>query len=129
MPTKEAPSVPGAAPALGPYSHAIRTDKFLFCSGQIPIDPAHPGGPCPVGITAQTERVIENIRLILVSQGLGFASVVKTTVYMTNLAEFQGMNDAYAKHFPAPFPARSTVQVSALPRGASVEIEVIARFD
>ncbi len=129
MPTKEAPSIPGAAPALGPYSHAIRCGRFLFCSGQIPIDPAHPSGPCPVGITAQTERVIENIRLILVSQGLGFAAVVKTTVYMTNLAEFQAMNDAYAKHFPAPFPARSTVQVSALPRGASVEIEVLAHLD
>lgn len=128
MPSKEAPNIPGAAPALGPYSHAIRTGDFLFCSGQVPIDPAHPGGPCPTGIVAQTERVIENIRLILASQGLDFTHVVKSTVFMTNLAEFQGMNEVYARHFPAPFPARSTVQVSALPRGASVEIEVIARF-
>ncbi len=127
MPIKEAPSIPGAAPALGPYSHAIRSGDFLFCSGQVPIDPAHPGGPCPAGIVAQTERVLENIRLILSSQGLGFADVIKSTVFMTNLAEFTGMNEVYARHFPAPFPARSTVQVSALPRGAAVEIEVVAR--
>lgn len=128
MPTKEAIAVPGAAPALGPYSHAIRSGDFLFCSGQVPIDPAHPSGPCPAGIVAQTERVIENIRLILSSQGLDFGQVVKSTVFMTNLAEFSGMNEIYAKNFPAPFPARSTVQVVALPRGASVEIEVTARF-
>ena len=128
MPTKEAPSVPGAAPALGPYSHAIRSGDFLFCSGQVPIDPSNPGGPCPAGIVLQTERVLENLRLILSSQGLGFQHVVKTTVFMTNLAEFQGMNEVYARKFPAPFPARSTVQISALPRGASVEIEAIARF-
>lgn len=128
MPQKEAPAIAGAAAALGPYSHAVRSGDFLFCSGQVPIDPAHPGGPCPTGIGAQTERVIENIRLILTSQGLGFAHVVKSTVFMTNLADFQGMNDVYARHFPAPYPARSTVQVSALPRGAAVEIEVIARF-
>ena len=128
MPAKESIAVPGAAAALGPYSHAIRTGDFLFCSGQVPIDPAHPGGPCPGGIVAQTERVIENVRLILTSQGLDFGHVVKSTVFMTNLAEFQGMNEVYAKNFPAPFPARSTVQVAALPRGAAIELEVIARF-
>lgn len=128
MSAKEAVVVPGAPPALGPYSHAIRSGEFLFCSGQVPIDPAHPAGACPVGIVAQTERVIENVRLILTSQGLDFSHVIKSTVFMTNLAEFQGMNDVYAKNFPAPFPARSTVQVAALPRGAAVEIEVIARF-
>lgn len=128
MPLKEAPLIPGAAPALGPYSHAIRSGDFLFCSGQVPIDPAQPGGPCPSGIVAQTERVLENIKLILTSQGLTFAEVIKSTVFMTNLAEFTGMNEVYARYFPAPFPARSTVQVSALPRGAAVEIEVVARF-
>ena len=81
-----------------------------------------------MGIVAQTERVLENVRLILTSQGLDFSHVIKSTVFMTNLAEFQGMNDVYAKNFPAPFPARSTVQVAALPRGAAIEIEVIARF-
>jgi len=128
MPAKEAPPIPGAPPALGPYSHAIRSGDLLFCSGQVPIDPAHPGGPCPPGIVAQTERVLENIRLILASQKLDFSHVLKSTVFMTNLAEFQGMNEVYARHFPAPYPARSTIQVSALPRGASVEIEVVARF-
>ena len=128
MSAKAAVVVPGAPPALGPYSHAIRSGEFLFCSGQVPIDPAHPAAACPVGIVAQTERVLENVRLILTSQGLDFSHVIKSTVFMTNLAEFQGMNDVYAKNFPAPFPARSTVQVAALPRGAAIEIEVIARF-
>lgn len=119
----------GAAPALGPYTHAIRLGTLLFCSGQVPIDPAHPGGPITGDIRAQTRRVLENVKLILDSQGLGFAQVVKTTVFMTDLAEFQGMNEVYAEYFPAPHPARSTVQVAALPRGAAVEIEVTASAD
>ncbi len=119
---------PGAAPALGPYTHGIRLGELLFCSGQVPIDPAHPGGPVVGDIKAQTRRVLDNVKLILSSQGLGFGHVVKTTVFMTNLAEFQGMNEVYAEYFPAPYPARSTVQVSALPRGASVEIEVTAGY-
>lgn len=123
---KQAINPSGAAPALGPYSHAIRFGQLLFCSGQVPIDPAKPGGAIEGDIRAQTRRVLENVKLILTSQGLGFDAVVKTTVFMTNLAEFQGMNEVYAEFFPAPFPARSTVQVSALPRGASVEIEVVA---
>ena len=118
----------GAAPALGPYSHAIRVGDFLFCSGQVPIDPTQPGGPVPDGIRDQTRRVLENIKLILTDQGLDFRHVVKSTVFMTNLAEFQGMNELYAEYFPTPYPARSTVQVVALPRGAAVEIEVIASY-
>lgn len=117
---------PGAAPALGPYTHGIRLGDLLFCSGQVPIDPAHPGGPVVGDIRAQTRRVLENVKLILEAQGLGFAHVVKTTVFLTNLAEFQGMNEVYAEFFAAPYPARSTVQVAALPRGAAVEIEVTA---
>ncbi|HTI71738.1 MAG TPA: Rid family detoxifying hydrolase [Candidatus Limnocylindria bacterium] len=118
----------GAAPALGPYSHAIKLGDLLFCSGQVPIDPAVPGGAVPSGIRDQTRRVLENVRLILSSQGLDFRHVVKTTVFMTNLAEFQGMNEVYAEFFPTPFPARSTVQVVALPRGSAVEIEVVASY-
>lgn len=117
-----------AAPALGPYSHGVRVGDFLFCAGQIPIDPAHPGGPLPVDIKAQTERVLENIRLILEDQKLTLANVVKTTVFMTSLGDFAAMNEVYAKHFTGDFPARSTVQVAALPRGAQVEIEVVAHY-
>lgn len=123
---KEAISPAGAPPALGPYSHAIRVGDLLFCSGQVPIDPAHPGGPVVGDIRAQTRRVLENVRIILASQGLDFRHVVKSTVFLTNLAEFQGMNEVYAENFPAPYPARSTVQVVALPRAAAVEIEVVA---
>ena len=117
-----------SAPALGPYNHGVRVGDLLFCAGQIPIDPAHPNGPLPTDIKAQTERVLENIKLILEDQKLTLASVVKTTVFMTNLADFAAMNEVYAKHFTADFPARSTVQVAALPRGALVEIEVVAHY-
>jgi len=117
-----------SAPALGPYNHGVRVGDLLFCAGQIPIDPAHPNGPLPADIKSQTERVLENIKLILEDQKLTLASVVKTTVFMTNLADFAAMNEVYAKHFTADFPARSTVQVAALPRGAQVEIEVLAHY-
>jgi 2-iminobutanoate/2-iminopropanoate deaminase len=117
-----------AAPALGPYNHGVRVGDLLFCAGQIPIDPAHPNGPLPADIKAQSERVLENIKLILEDQKLTLANVVKTTVFMTNLADFAAMNEVYAKHFTADFPARSTVQVAALPRGAQVEIEVVAHY-
>jgi len=117
-----------AAPAQGPYNHGVRAGDLLFCAGQIPIDPAQPPGPLPNGITAQTERVLENVKLILEDQRLSFAHVVKSTVFLTNLGDFAAMNEVYAKYFTADFPARSTVQVAALPRGASVEIEVIAHY-
>ena len=117
-----------SAPALGPYNHGVRVGDLLFCAGQIPIDPAHPNGPLPADIKGQTDRVLENIKLILEDQKLSLASVVKTTVFMTNLADFAAMNEVYAKHFTADFPARSTVQVAALPRGAQVEIEVLAHY-
>jgi 2-iminobutanoate/2-iminopropanoate deaminase len=116
-----------AAPAVGPYNHAVRVGDLLFCSGQIPLDPA--SGTLVAGdIKAQAERVLENIKVILEDQKLTFANVVKSTVFLTNMADFAGMNEVYAKYFTADFPARSTVQVAALPKGAIVEIEVIAHF-
>jgi 2-iminobutanoate/2-iminopropanoate deaminase len=126
--TKQIIKPAGAAPALGPYNHAVRVGDLLFCAGQIPIDPANPNGPFPEGVPAQTQRVIENIQLILKDQGLTLANVVKSTVFMVNLGDFAAMNGVYARYFTADFPARSTVQVAALPKGALVEIEVIAHF-
>lgn len=127
-PFKQAVNPPGAAPAIGPYQHAIRSGDLLFCSGQIPIDPEHPEGPFPDEIDLQTDRVLQNVRRILADQGLDFSHVLKTTVFMTDLGNFAAMNGVYARYFEPPYPARSTIQVAALPRGAAVEIEVIARF-
>jgi len=115
-------------PAVGPYNHGVRIGDLLFCAGQIPLDPANSANPLPDGIKAQSERVLENVKAILDDQGLTFANVVKTTVFMTNLGDFAAMNEVYGKYFTGDFPARSTVQVAALPRGAQVEIEVIAHY-
>jgi 2-iminobutanoate/2-iminopropanoate deaminase len=119
---------PAKSPAaVGPYNHAVRVGDLLFCAGQIPIDPKD--GLLVTGdIKAQTERVLQNVKAILDDQGLTFANVVKSTVFLTNLADFAAMNEVYAKHFTENFPARSTVQVAGLPRGAGVEIEVVAHF-
>jgi 2-iminobutanoate/2-iminopropanoate deaminase len=114
-------------PAVGPYNHAVRTGDLLFCAGQIPIDPAT-GDLVQGDIKAQTQRVLENVKAILEDQKLSFANVVKSTVFLTNLADFGGMNEVYAKYFTTDFPARSTIQVAALPKGANVEIEVVAHF-
>ncbi len=116
-----------AAPPVGPYSHAVRAGGLLFCAGQIPLDPAT-GALVTGDIKAHTERVLQNVKVILDDQGLTFEHVVKTTVFLTNLADFGAMNDVYAKYFTANCPARSTVQVAGLPRGAAVEIEVIAHY-
>jgi 2-iminobutanoate/2-iminopropanoate deaminase len=119
---------PAKSPAaVGPYNHAIRTGDLLFCAGQIPLDPAT-GNLVPGGIQAQTERVLLNVKAILDDQGLTFANVVKSTVFLTDLANFAGMNEVYASYFTDNFPARSTVQVAGLPKGAGVEIEVIAHY-
>ena len=116
-----------AAAPVGPYNHAVRVGDLLFCSGQIPLDPAT--GQIVAGdIKAQTERVLQNVQTILADQKLTFASVVKSTVFMTNLGDFAAMNEVYARYFTGDFPARSTVQVAALPRGAAVEIEVVAHY-
>ena len=119
---------PAASPAaVGPYNHAVCVGNLLFCSGQIPLDPST--GQLVAGdIKAQTERVLENVKSILADQRLSFANVVKSTVFMTNLGDFAAMNEVYARYFTSDFPARSTVQVAALPRGASVEIEVVAHY-
>ncbi len=127
MPSKVIIKPAKSAPAVGPYNHAVRIGDLLFCAGQVPLDPAT-GNLVTGDIKAQTSRVLENIRAILEDQKLSFANVVKSTVFMTTLAEFAGMNEVYAKYFTSDYPARSTVQVAALPKGASVEIEVIAHF-
>jgi 2-iminobutanoate/2-iminopropanoate deaminase len=127
MPTKQIIKPAKSAPAAGPYNHAVRVGDLLFCAGQIPLDPAT-GNLVPGDIKAQTERVLLNIKAILDDQHLTFTNVVKSTVFLTNLADFAAMNEVYAKYFTADFPARSTIQVAALPRAASVEIEVIAHF-
>ncbi len=114
-----------AAAAIGPYSQAVRAGEFLFCSGQIPVLPDS-GRIAGADTRTQTERVLENIKIILHDQNLDFNHVVKTTVFLTDLADFAAMNEVYARYFTADFPARSTVQVAALPRGARVEIEVVA---
>jgi 2-iminobutanoate/2-iminopropanoate deaminase len=119
---------PAKSPAaVGPYNHAVRIGDLLFCAGQIPINPQD-GNLISGDIKAQTERVLENVKAILEDQKLTFANVVKSTVFLTNLGDFAGMNEVYAKYFTKDFPARSTIQVAALPKGANVEIEVIAHF-
>lgn len=119
---------PAKSPAaVGPYNHAVRHGDLLFCSGQIPIDPKD-GVLVSGDIKAQTKRVLENIQVILADQGLTFANVVKSTVFLTNLADFAAMNEVYAQYFTENYPARSTVQVAGLPKGAPVEIEVIAHY-
>lgn len=125
--TKSVVNPPKAAPAAGPYSHAVKAGELLFCAGQIPLVP-ETGLMVAGDVRAQTERVLENVKIILAHEKLSFANVIKTTVFLTNLADFAAMNEVYGKYFAAPFPARSTVQVAALPKGANVEIEVIAHY-
>ena len=117
--TSEAPK------AVGPYSQAVASGNMLFCAGQIPLDPAT-GELIEGDITAQTERVLENLAGVLRANNMTFANVVKTTVFLVDLADFGAMNAVYGRHFSEPFPARSTIQIAALPKGATVEIEAIA---
>ena len=117
-----------AAPkAVGPYSQAVWAGDFLFCAGQIPIDPAT-GNIVPGEIAEQTTRVLENIHGLLQSQGLDFGNVVKSTVFLCDMNHFGAMSEVYARHFTRQPPARSTVQVTRLPKDALVEIEVVAHF-
>ena len=119
-------SSPDAPAAIGPYSQAIHSGDLVFLSGQVPIDPGT--GELVVGdIAAQTERVLDNLAAVLGAAGCSFADVVKTTIYLVDLGDFQAVNQTYAKRFSAAPPARATVQVSALPKGARVEIDAIAR--
>ncbi|HEY2341734.1 MAG TPA: RidA family protein [Chthoniobacteraceae bacterium] len=114
-----------APKAVGPYSQAVAIGNLLFCAGQIPLD-AGSNELVAGGVTEQTTQVCQNIAGVLKANGMTFANVVKSTVFLTDLASFSAMNTVYAKFFQEPFPARSTIQVAALPRGAQVEIEVIA---
>ena len=122
-------ATPDAPRAIGPYSQAVLTDgpagRTLFCSGQIALDPAT-GELLAGDVSAQTERVMENVGAVLAAAGMGFGDVVKTTVFLADMADFAAMNEAYGRRFAGTFPARSTVQAAALPRGARVEIEVMA---
>ena len=127
MATKTIIKPAGSAPAVGPYNHAVRVGDLLFCAGQIPLDPAT-SNLVTGDIKAQTERVLLNVKAILDDQKLTFANVVKSTVFLTDLKDFAGMNEVYSRFFTGDFPARSTIQVAALPKGANVEIEVIAHF-
>ena len=114
-----------APAAVGPYSQAVRVGDFLFCSGQIPLDPV--AGTMVGGeFAAQARRVLENLSAVLSAAGASMADVVRTTIFLTDLADFAALNEIYAGYFEAPFPARSTVQVAALPRGARVEIDAMA---
>ncbi len=119
--TKDAPA------AIGPYSQAICSGDLVFLSGQVPLDPAT-GELVSATIEVETERVLDNLSAVLAAAGCAFENVVKTTIYLTDLGDFQAVNATYAKRFDAKAPpARATVQVSALPKGARVEIDAIAR--
>lgn len=117
--TAEAPA------AVGPYSQAVAVGSTLYCAGQIPLDPAT-GASVGEGIEAQTRQVLKNLGAVLRANGMDFSNVVKTTIFLTDLADFAAVNAIYAETFQAPFPARSTVEVARLPKEAKVEIEAIA---
>ena len=119
--TKKAPA------AIGPYSQAIRVGNLVYASGQIPIDPAT-GTLVEGGIKEQTRQSLTNVKAILEEAGTSLANVVKTTVFMADMADFADMNSVYAEFFTEPYPARSAVAVKTLPKGALVEIEVIAEI-
>jgi 2-iminobutanoate/2-iminopropanoate deaminase len=122
---KKAVHAHGAPAAIGPYSQAIETDGLCFCSGQIALDYAT-GKLVEGGIEHETRRVMANLRAVLNQAGLSFQDVVKTTIFLLSLKDFEVVNRIYGEHFDPPYPARSTVQVAALPRGALVEIEAVA---
>lgn len=113
-----------APAALGPYSQALVQGDLVFCSGQIPLDPAT--GEMAQGIENQTRQVLKNLTAVLAENGMTLANVIKTTVFLADLKDFGAMNQVYAQHFTQPYPARSCVQVAAIPKGSLVEIECIA---
>jgi reactive intermediate/imine deaminase len=120
--TEQAPA------AIGPYSQAVRRGSFVFLSGQIPLDPAT-GQLVEGDIAAQARRVFDNLRAVCTAAGGSFEDVVRVGIYLTDLGDFAAVNAVMAENFAAPFPARSTIQVSALPRGAQVEVDAILAFD
>jgi 2-iminobutanoate/2-iminopropanoate deaminase len=123
--TRKAVASPDAPAAIGPYSQAIEIDGFVFCSGQLGLDPIT--GQLLGGIEEQAERALLNLEAVLAAVGLTMGDVVKTNVFMADLSQFSLMNAVYTRHIVDPAPARSTVQVAALPRAALVEIEAVAR--
>ena len=121
---KEIISTELAPAALGPYSQGVATDQLIFISGQLPMDPAT-GTLIDGDIAARTHQILNNMKAIAEEAGSGLDSIVKTTIFLTDLGDFQTMNAAYAEHFDNEPPARSTVQVAALPLGSNIEIEAI----
>jgi 2-iminobutanoate/2-iminopropanoate deaminase len=123
---RDAVATTKAPKAIGPYSQAVVTDGWVFCSGQIPIDPAS-GQLVQGDIIDQTRQVLANLQHVLAAAGATFDDVIRTTVYLADMSDFAAMNEVYATVFASPAPARSTVQAARLPRDARVEIDVVAR--
>lgn len=126
MPTKHVSTSEAPAP-IGPYSQAVISGGLLFSSGQIALDPAT-GEMVEGGVEAQTERVLENLRAVLGAAKMGLDNVVKTTVYLADMGDFPAMNEVYARYLGKRTPARTTIQAGALPKGARVEIDVVAAY-
>jgi 2-iminobutanoate/2-iminopropanoate deaminase len=124
--TRQAIATSGAPGAIGPYSQAIAIDGLLFCSGQLGLDPAT-GNLAEGGVEAQAERSLRNLSAVLDAAGLAWADVIKTTIFLVDIADFAAVNAVYGRFMPDPPPARSTVAVAALPKAGLVEIEAIAR--
>jgi 2-iminobutanoate/2-iminopropanoate deaminase len=118
---------PDAPAAIGPYSQAVKAGGFLWCSGQLGLDPAR-GELVPGGTAAQAEQALRNLDAVCREAGTGLAKAVRCTIYLTDLADFQAVNQVYARWFEAPFPARATVQVAALPKGGLVEIDAVVEI-
>jgi len=124
--TREAFSSPDAPHAVGPYSQAVASGDHVFLSGQTPIDPAT-GALVDANVAGQAQRCFDNLEAVLAAAGLTFDDVLKVNVYLTSMDDFAEMNTVYARQFSEPFPARTTVAVAALPLGAQIEIELVAR--
>ncbi len=120
-------SAPNAPPAIGPYSPALKAGRWCFVSGQVPLDPV--GQVVPGGIAEQTTQVLKNIGALLDAGGLSYRDVVRTTVFLADMNDFEAMNAVYRTFFEEPFPARSTIQAARLPKDARIEIDAIACRD
>ena len=123
--TRQAIATALAPAAIGPYSQAVVVDGLLFCSGQLGLDPET--GELVEGVEAQAERALRNLAAVLDAAGVAWADVVKTTIFLADISDFATVNEVYARFMPDPPPARSTIQVAALPKGGLVEIEAVAR--
>lgn len=121
---KQTLSTPSAPAALGPYSHMVQSGNWIYMSGQIPIDPST-GEIVAGGIEAQTQRILDTIESLLADVGLTTDHIVKTTIFLADMANFSAVNEIYAQRFRAPYPARATVEVSGLPKGVQIEIDAV----